>query len=255
VALIFFQSCGSPIEIVRTPVHLDGVKPIDLVRKNNENGSVIEFMKASTTLNLESPKSANQFSAQLAIKFPDSVYIKIEGILGIAGLKASLNKKTYVVYNIIDKYVVRGETSAKAIQKTFDYNMSFDEMVELLAGLMRIRESDLPELTDFTADGTYFLLTFKNAGGSRKVWIDPYANCAVSKVNYFDATDQLILEKEFSRFENINGIYLPRYVRVLRSREKDLLSLYFNSRVINKSFNTNLFRISYPDDIKIIQQN
>ena len=154
-ALVLLQSCGTPKEIVRDPVRIEGVQPIELIRKNNDNGRSIAFVKAATTLNLESPKSANQFSAQLAIKFPDSVYIKIEGILGIAGLKASLNKETFVVYNIMDKYVVRGQTSANAIRKTFDYDISFEEMVELLAGLVKIREDELTELSDFSADGTY----------------------------------------------------------------------------------------------------
>jgi hypothetical protein len=253
LAAVLLQSCGAPKAIIREPVHTEGVQPIELIRKNNDNGRAIACVKAATTLDLESPKSANQFSAQLAIKFPDSVYIKIEGILGIAGLKASLNKETFVVYNIIDKYVVRGQTSANAIRKTFDYDISFAEMVELLAGLVRLRESELAELVDFSADDSYYVLTFQNDKGTRKVWIDPYANCAVSKILYY-ADNQLILQKDFTRFENISGTYMPRYVRVIRSKENDRLSLYFNSRTINKNFNSSLFTIKYPNDIRIIQE-
>ncbi len=254
LTFVLLHSCGTPKEAVRDPVSIEGVSPIGLIRKNNENGRTIGFIKATTTLNLESSKSANQFSAQLAIKFPDSVYIRIEGILGIAGLKASLNKETFVVYNIIDRYVVRGQTNSEAIRKTFDYDISFEEMIELLSGLVKIRETELAELTDFSTDQSYYLMTFKNHDGTKKVWIDPYAHCAVSKIHYYDTNDQLTLEKEFTRFENFDGVYLPRYVRVLRSKERDLLTFYFNSRAINKGFNSKLFTIKYPDDIKVIQQ-
>jgi hypothetical protein len=241
--------------IIRQPVSTDGLKPIDLVRRNNENGNRLRYMKAVTTLNIESPKSANQFTAQIAVKFPDSVYIKIEGVLGIDGLKASLNRQTFVVYNIINRYVVQGVTSSSAIRKTFDYDISFDEMVELLIGLPRLKEGDLANLIEFTADESYYLMTFKNGDETKKIWIDPFAQYAVSRIRHFDRNGVLLLEKEFSRFEYIDGNFMPRYVRIVKPNEKDLLSIFFDARTLNKSFNSSIFRIKYPDDVKIMEQN
>lgn len=188
-------------------------------------------MKAVTTLNLESPKSANQFSAQFAIKFPDSVYIKIEGVLGIDGLKASLNRHTFVVYNIINRYVIQGTTSALAIRKTFDYDISFDEMIELLVGLPRLKESELANLIEFSADESYYVMTFRSDGETKKIWIDPFAQCAISRIRHFDDNGDLILEKEFSRFELLDGNFIPRYVRMVKPREKDLLSVFLTNEL------------------------
>jgi len=254
-ALILNYSCAPSKEIVRQPVTIDGIKPIELVHRNNENGDDLRYMKAVTTLNLESPKSANQFSAQLAVKFPDSIYIKIEGVLGIDGLKASLNRQTFVVYNIINRYVVQGTTSSSAIRKTFDYDIGFDEMIELLVGLPRLRETDLANLVEFSADESYYVMTFRTALETRKIWIDPYARCAISRIRHFDNHGTLVLEKEFSRFENIDGNFMPRYVKIIKPTEKDLLSIFFDARTLNKSFNSSVFTIKYPNDVKIIEQN
>ncbi len=254
IILLTLIGCASPKVIVREPVRTEGVNPVDLIRKNGENGRRLRYMKAVTTLNLESPKSANQFTAQLAIKFPDSIYIKIEGVLGIDGLKASLNRQTFVVYNIINRYVIQGVTSSSAIRKTFDYDISFDEMVELLIGLPQLKESELRDLADFSADESYYVLTFKTNGETKKVWLDPFAQYAVSRIRHFDAAGILYLEKEFSRFENIDGNFLPRYVRIVKPQEKDLLSIYFNDRTMNKSFSSSVFTIKYPEDVKIIEQ-
>lgn len=253
--LILNYSCAPPKEIIRQSVTIEGIKPLDLVRKNNENGKRLRYMKAVTTLNLESPKSANQFSAQVAVKFPDSVYIKIEGMLGIDGLKASLNRQTFVVYNIINRYVIQGTTSSSAIRKTFDYDIGFDEMVELLVGLPRLKEADLINLVEFSAEESYYVMTFRTADETKKVWVDPYAQCAVRRIRHFDNTGILFLEKEFSRFENIDGNFMPRYVRIVKPNEKDLLSIFFDVRTLNKSFNSSLFTIKYPDNIRIIEQN
>lgn len=255
LTFVFINSCAPPKVIIREPVSADGIKPIDLIRKNNANGKGLRYMKAVTTLNLESPKSANQFSAQLAIKFPDSVYIKIEGVLGIDGLKASLNRQTFVVYNIINRYVIQGTTSASAIRKTFDYDISFDEMIELLVGLPQLKESELENLIEFTADESYYVMTFRSGSGTKKIWIDPFAQYAISRIRHFDENGGLILEKEFSRFELLDGNFMPRYVRIVKPKEKDLLSIFFNARTLNKSFNSSIFSVKYPDDVKIIEQN
>ncbi len=242
----------TPSVITRKPVDLSSITPVELVERNGDAVRNLKFLKAIATLNLESAKSANQLSAQIAIKMPDSVYIKIEGLLGIDGIKASLNAKTFVVYNIMNKYVVAGRTSADAIRKTFDYDVSFEEMVELLLGWPVLKRDDLDRLVDFGADGSYFVLTFREDYGSRIVWIDPYAGYAVSKIHQMDRSGDLTVEKEFTRFEIVDGRFLPRYVRIFRPKEQDLLSIYFDTRSINKSFSSKLFTIEYPNSVSVI---
>lgn len=254
VAGVLLQSCTSAGTARRARVSVDDITPLEIIKKNNAYTERLRYMKAVSTLTLESPKSSNQFSAQIAIRYPDSVYIKIEGILGVDGLKASLNKDTYVLYNIVNKYVIKGKTSTDAIRKTFDYDVSFEEMVELLMGLVPLKETELEQLTQFDVDSSYYVMNFNNGTGSKKIWIDPYADFAVSRINYYDASGELMLEKEFTRFEKINGFYFPRYVRVIRPKEKDLLSLYFDLRTINKSFSSSLFEIRYPKNIDLYTQ-
>lgn len=252
--LLFIVACSGPRQITRRPVTLDGITTSEIVRRNRDNGSGLRYIRSIATINLESPRSANQFGSQIAIRCPDSVYIKIEGILGIDGVKASLNRETFLVYNIINKYVVTGKTSADAIRKTFDYDVSFEEMMDLLTGLPKLHESDIPGMSDLAADGSYYIMTLSTPAGKQKIQIDPFANFAISKIEYFDLDGQVVMEKEFSRFEEINGVFFPRYVRVLRPREKDLLSLFFEARTINKPFSSALFTIRYPRDIDIIKK-
>jgi hypothetical protein len=175
--------------------------------------------------------------------------------LGIDGLKASLNRQTFVVYNIINRYVIQGATSASAIRKTFDYDISFDEMIELLVGLPQLKEPELENLIEFGADESYYVMTLRSGAETKKIWIDPFAQCAISRIRHFDESGGLILEKEFSRFEFIDGNFMPRYVRIVKPKEKDLLSIFFNARTLNKSFNSSIFSVKYPDDVKIIEQN
>ena len=255
ITFVLLQGCSSSVPVVqRSSLSTADITVAEIFQKNNQLVQKIRFVKSVATLTLESPKSSNQFSAQIAVKLPDSVFIKIEGFLGVDGLKASLNRETFIVYNIINKYVIRGKTSADAIRKTFDYDVSFEGMTELLTGLFRLKEEDFPNLSGYSTDGDYYLLEFGDASGSKKIWVDPNAGFAVTRVNYYDASHKLILEKEFSRFEKIDDNFIPRYVRILRPAEKDLLSFYFDSRSINRPFKSNIFILNYPKDIKIIEQ-
>lgn len=251
---LVLTACPSGGSLRRNPVTLDGVDVAEIVRRNNASVNRLQSMRGVATLTLESPKSSNQFSAQIAVKYPDSVYVKIEGILGVDGLKASLNRETFVVYNIINRYVVRGRTSSAAIRNTFDYDVSFDEMMELLTGTVFLDARKLGNGTVLSTDSTYYVLSLDRDGGSQKIWVDPYADYAVSKIHDYDQSGRLVLEREFTRFEKIDGHIVPRYVRVVRPMEKDFLSLYFDARELNRNIKSSLFRISYPKNIDIIEQ-
>lgn len=250
VGIMFVSGCA-PVRVTRLPVHVSDVSPVELVERNNKNLLGLKTLKALTTLNLESTRSANQFSAQVAIRMPDSVYIKIEGVLGIDGVKASLNSTTFIVYNILNKQVITGRTSAEAIRKTLDYDVSFDEMVELLLGWPTLRRDELDRLTDFVAESSQYVLTFRDEQGTRKVWVDPYSAYAVTRIDQVDERGELVVQKEFTRFEEIDGVMLPRYVRIFRPAEKDLLSIYFDSRSLNKNLGRRIFTIEYPAGVDV----
>jgi len=254
ILVFFVNACPSSAPIRRDPVSLDGVDVREIIRRNNAHANHMQSMRGVATLTLESPKSSNQFSAQIAVKYPDSVYVKIEGILGIDGLKASLNRETFVVYNIINRYVVRGRTSSAAIRNTFDYDVTFEEMVELLTGTVFLEANMLGSNPQLSTDSSYYVLTVGRGEGTRKIWVDPYADYAVAKIHDLDSAQRLVLEREFTRFEKIDGHMMPRYVRVYRPRENDFLSLYFNARQINRTIKSTLFLVRYPQNIDIIEQ-
>jgi hypothetical protein len=248
-------SCvGSTTVINMKPVNTGDISISDLIKKNRHCQARFDYLKAVTTLNLESPRSSNQVTANVAIKYPDSVYIKLEGILGIDGLVASINRDSFVVYNIINKYVIKGKTDSSGIRKAFDYEVSFNELIEVLTGLVFIPEKDTGNVIRFEADSCCYVLTLKEPVGYRKVWIDPGNQYAIVKIEHYNFDHQIIMQKEFSRFEKIQNIYLPRYVRIYRPAEKDLLSIYFNERIINKKFDSRLFIIRYPKHIEVIHE-
>ncbi len=249
--LICLTGCSTTEVLRREPVDLKDMTSDEVIRRHHDRRGEFVSLKAMATLTLESPKSSNQFSVQIAVKYPDSIYVKIEGILGVDGLKASINRNTFVVYNIINRTVIRGTTSSAAIRNAFDYDVSFDEMMEILTGHVVLKNSEGFVLS---ADSSYYVLTRPTGEGIRKYWIDPYADFAVARIEDRDSADQLILERDFTRFEKVGGHYLPRYVRVYRPQESDFLSLYFDSREMNKTVRSQLFLISYPKSVEVVER-
>jgi outer membrane lipoprotein-sorting protein len=254
--IIMLSACGTTETlIVRKPVKTDNMPLSTLLKNNRQHQEKIQYLKALTTLNLESPKSGSQVKGQIAIKYPDSIYIKIEGFLGIDGLVASINKNTFVVYNILNKYVVTGSTTPGAIQKAFDYKVTFDELRDVMTGLVFLSDRDREQIVSYDADSCYYVLKIKEDSGYKKVWIDPWTQFAVTKIEHYNADDEVMMLKEFSRFEQYGSMMLPKYVRVLRPKEKDLLSVYFEERIINKKFPSKLFHIHYPKNIEVIDES
>lgn len=255
VCILWMTGCGTTETLlVRKPVKTEDTPLPTLFEKNRQHQEKLKYMKAIATLNLESPKSGNQVKGQIAIKYPDSIYIKIEGFLGIDGLVASINKSTFVVYNIINKYVVTGSTTPLGIQKAFDYRVTFDELRDVMTGLVFLTDEDQKNVISYDADSCDYLLKIKEGEGYKKVWIDPAAQFAVTKIEHCDSAGTVTLLKEFKRLEKQGSMILPKYVRVLRPKEKDLLSVYFEERQINKSFSGRLFHIHYPKNVDVIDE-
>lgn len=253
--IVYMCACGTTETLlVRKPVKTDDTPLSVLFEKNRQHQDKIRYMKAVAMLNFESPKSGNQVKGQIALKYPDSIYIKIEGFLGIDGLTASINKNTFVVYNIISKYVIKGSTTPNGIQKAFDYRVTFDELRDVMTGLVFLSEEDQKNVLSYEADSCEYRLKIKENNGYKNVWIDPASQFAVTKIEHCDSSGSVTLLKEFQRFEKQNSVLFPKYVRVLRPKEKDLLSVYFEDRVINKSFSSRIFTIHYPKNVEVIDE-
>ena len=124
LAQFVFIGCP-PKVVVRKPVSIDGVMPLDLIKKNNQNAAKLRSVQAIGRFTLESPKTANRASVQLAVAGKDSVYIKLEGFLGIDGLKAVFNRKNFLVYNIIKKLSDQGVTIHEILKDICFDGLSF----------------------------------------------------------------------------------------------------------------------------------
>ncbi len=253
---ILLTACGTAETLTeRKPVKTYDIPLTELLKKNRQHADKIKYLKAITTLNLESPKSANQVKGQIAMRYPDSIYIKIEGFLGIDGLIASINKNTFVVYNIINKYVVKGPTTPGAIQKAFDYRVTYNELRDVLTGLVFLTADDEKNVLSYETDSCLYVLKISEEGGYKKVWIDPFLQYAVVRIEHYGGEGDVEILKEFSRFEKYGSMMIPKYVRVLRPKEKDLLSVFFEDRIMNKKFPSKLFHVRYPKNINVIDES
>ena len=120
-------------------------------------------------------------------------------------------------------------------------------------GVFVLSEKKLKQLDAFYAEDTYYVLQFEEETGRTRYWIDPFSDNAVSKIEIYNAKDEVVLLKEFTRFEKVGSIFLPRYIRMVRPQRKEYISLYFNRRQLNKKVNPKLFNIKYPSKIKVIE--
>lgn len=250
---LFITACGTTERTIdERPLELAPLSIKTLIDKNRKNSSKIQYLRASVTLNLESPQSAMQVKSHFAVRYPDSIFVKMEGFLGIDALVASINRQTFMVYNIVNQQVVKGPTTAEGIKKVFDYQVNFEELLDVLTGLVFLNENDLSQAMDSATDKGYYRLSIKEGEGIKKIWLDPLADFAVTRIEHYQANGELVLIKEFSRFHRQQGMFHPKYVRIFRPKENDLLSLYFEERILNKPFSSQLFVIHYPKQAEII---
>lgn len=251
LTLILIVGCSSGV-VVRNPLEPGSSTPEKILKLNNSNADKFKSLKGISSLTIESPNFANKVSARIVFKRPDSLYIKIEGLLGVDAAKISFNANDFVLYNILENQVVTGKTNSSSIRKMVDLDFEFEEIVSVFTGLVRLRQSHLDSLIEFTIDDTYYLMVSRHGDLTVRHWIDPYSGYAISRVVIEKPDGEVEFEKDFSRFEKQSGVWIPKYVRFLNPGRKEQVSLLYRGIKINDKIEEKTFQFKVPDKAKRI---
>jgi len=211
------------------------------VEKNHER---VLGMSGSGTISVESSEIAQSGSFDLTMRKPDSVLVKIEGPFGIDVGSALVTREKLLFYYSFQNRLVEGPTNAANLDKIFHIPLNFDDVLNLFTGGFFLSE-DRTDPSVFTIEEDQFVLKYNSYNGTRTYWIDPQT-MQIVKIHHLDGNGKLALEQLFSNFETVNGVVVPRYIRVTMMRERRRVSIAYSDLVMNPSYLD--FRFDVPQN-------
>jgi outer membrane lipoprotein-sorting protein len=228
LVVVFLAGCASvpKPDLAGKTVNPEIVRQI--VRGNYEK---VRSMTGSGTISVETPESAQSGSFELFLRKPDSVLVKIEGPFGISVGSALITRGEFVFYNSLQNQLITGPVTSANLNRIFRVKLTFDELLTLFTGGSFLASDDgSPETVSI--EENQYILTYTNAEGSRRYWLDP-ESLLITRIQHLDQKGKLFFEERYEKFRTYGDASLPRFIRVTQHTSQRMIGVTFSSLDIN----------------------
>jgi len=225
---VFLAGCAS---VPRLDLTGKTVNPETVQRIVRGNYEKVRSMTGSGTISVETPETAQSGSFELFLRKPDSVLVKIEGPFGISVGSVLITRGEFVFYNSLQNQVVTGPVTSANLNRIFRVKLTFDELLTLFTGGSFLASDDASPGTVAIEDNQY-VLTYRNADGSRRYWLDP-ASLLITRIQHLDQKGKLYFEERYEKFRTFGDASLPRFIRVTQHTSQRMIGVTFSSLAIN----------------------
>lgn len=180
---------------------------------------------AQARLVVDAPQRSGQFSTVVRQRRNDSLYMSLSPGFGVEAARMLVTADSFFVYDRINQRLAFG--SVAAAQRRMPLPITSAEVFENMLGILA-PDPGVPWQVE--ADDEYYYLT--GPEGQRTYTIDP-ARWRV--IRYEERTPDGTLNevREFSDFNTVRGVALPRRLTLRRPQDEAFASIYYEEITLN----------------------
>jgi hypothetical protein len=222
--------------------------PQILARDLDQHRQRLETFWGMADFNAYSSEGAFRGTLTLAVKMPDSLFLKIEGPLGIDLITARFGGNQVILYSPWEKLAYKG-----SVQRIMDLHLlplemgSYDLVLSML-GLWELDAGQLSALDSLSTQSRRYVMTFHTGD---TVWLEPEGP-VITRWEMREYDGELLWVWEGKEYAKKKGIRVPRLVRMTTSEPRQQVTLFYRRMKINKPLDYNWCRISIPEGVKTI---
>lgn len=180
---------------------------------------------ADARLAVDAPQQNGQFTAKVHQRRNDSLFMSISPGFGVEAARMLVTPDSFFVYDRINQELSYG--SVEAARKHVPLPVSSEEVFENMLGILA---PDPSRAWQVEADDTHYYLT--DASGRYRYTVDP-AHWRVIRYEEHTPDGELVESREFSDYETIDGITIPRRLTLRRPLDDATASLYYQNLRLN----------------------
>ena len=233
--------------IVQQPVLTKDDAYIDVIENSLErNYNRLRTLKGRGQLVVQSPRQSFRGDARVLLKKPDSLYVKLEAMLGLDVGVMFADRYEFFIYSPMDNMVYTStDEDTLRLGMFLGFDMSRQHFLQSITGLPKIEQ--LSDLQLSVEEKEWLLVGYANEY-LYKHWIDPQWG-VITKTEVRDKTNDLIRIEKFSRFAKINNVRIPQTIRYIRPQKKESLTMFYDTVNINNKISPKKFYIKMPPDV------
>lgn len=202
---------------------------IELQREINRNAGKLKTLRGRARISFESPAAGYAVHSQIAVRLPDSAFIKLEALFGLDVASLVVYGQSFAAYVPSEKRVYRGDLSRLRYVEPFGVSLDGRLLLCALTGLFPLP----PETRQVKSiHNEALLLEAPQDEGVYRFWVEPHHR-QVTRVELIDADQRLLYRLTFSHFAKTSGIVLPQMVTLERPQYGERLTLFYVQRALN----------------------
>lgn len=207
----------------------------------------VDFYSADGRIEIESPEIDQSATYSIRSRFADSTVINVRGPLGIEVGRALVTPEEFLGYDKFNKRLFVGDP---AVAERFVPGAGDSRVLaEAMAGLLA-PEADAAWTV--TPDSGRYLMVHRRADGTRRILVIDPGLWRVTLAQEVDASNAVVAEQQFSAFDTIDGVIMPRRIVLVAPPRNTRLTLEHN----NLDINPEDFRLRFrapSDDVEVIR--
>lgn len=241
VALFLLANCAR--RYPRPVLNYDDANWFDIARVTEQNFSRLQTMQGQALLSFEIPNFSRSISAEILLKRPDSLRIKVEAIFGIDVALLIADRDSVRIYSPFEKVLYVAPTDSLNFNRFFSVKMDYEELLGAITGIEHISDSCKIQRKDgklicYIAVETGVIVSY----------VDPVLG-VVTRAEELNKNGQIVQRREYDRFERKNGVIIPKTIRVTRPRDTQRVTIFYSDLVVNRKLNQKDFEMQIPGNI------
>lgn len=241
--VLYFSGCGTTAR--RPAIHPEESRLSVVQEILSKNYQKFQTLQGRGKLVVQSPRQSFSGNAVVNIKNPDSIYVRVEALLGLDVGLVFADKVQFLIYSPMENIAYIGEHDDTLRVKSFlGFDLTFQEMMQSMTGLAMLKKMSAAKVQR-KEDGLHII------GLADSIFYDYIIDeqfGLISNVTMKDFQGRILRIEEYKRFAVIDGVRIPQMMRFLRPHEKESLTIFYDFLLINKSLPPKNFYVKMPDD-------
>ena len=244
--LTLISGCTAPFISNKplTPVH-----PSLLVHDVENHAAKLQTFQGRTMMTIESAEGAFRGSMRFSVKLPDSLWLKMEGPLGIDMAVGRFGGDNALFFIPAENLVYKGTIQSMQENGILPFDFASSDMLQGIFGLPIPYTPGNDSLLSVTIESRKYIL---NLGYGEKIWIEPRGPM-VTRWEKRDTNGELQWTWEGREFRKRKGIFFPQVIRMTNSQPRQRLTLVYETVKPNRSMKNGWFDIRLPEGVETIE--
>lgn len=223
-----------------------------LVKKLEANRRKIKNFEGRGTISVKTPNFNNSATFRVLFHRPDSISLSIFGPFNIELAQAMITKRSFQFYDALSNTVYKGDAGETLLKDMFRVNLSFSDLNDAFLGAVNLSENLYTQPDEYSIEYSRYLLTYADKiNKTKKQFRVDIKDLGIVSFALLDETGAALLKGEYSDFSIIESIAIPRTINLSNEKDKQYVSISYQSIKINSQ--NSMIDFSFPEDADVIE--